>query len=141
MESAAEVSAAAILARLKAQQDGMESLLKALESGIADIADPERMQGVERLLSAIESSMADAVEALGKRDDTALNRIAEAIGSIRMPEPVVHVAAPEVTVEAVLPAPVVQVMPAEKQVGAKWKVTIPGQYGAQDRTMTIERTA
>lgn len=142
---------AAILSRLKAQQDGMERLFKAIESGMADLADPARMQGVERLLSALEAGVADAVEALGKRDDAALDRIAQAIGLIRMPDvnlaptfnvpqPVVQVAAPEVHVEAVLPpvpAPVVHIMPEPK--GATWELRIKGSYGGPDRVMTLTR--
>lgn len=145
---------AAILSRLKAQQDGMERLFKAIESGMADLADPARMQGVERILSALETGMADAVEALGRRDDAAFDRIAQAIGSIRMPDvnlaptfnvpqgpaPVVQVSAPEVHVEAVLPpvpAPVVHIMPEPK--GATWELRIKGSYGGPDRVMTLTR--
>ena len=148
---------AAALSRMKAQQDGMERLFKAVESGIADIADPTRMRGVERALAAIEAGVADAVEALGKRDDRALDRIAAAVSAIRMPNvelaPVfnvpqapaqaINVEAPSVTVEAVMPSQPAPIVNNEihlpEQTGAAWKVTLHGQHGAPARVMTIER--
>lgn len=149
--------AAAILSRLQKQQDAMQALFASVESGIADLADPARMQGVERLLSAIESGIADAVTALeATKESPALDRLVTAIEALKpavtvdvaptpvqvsVAAPVVNIEAPSVVVEASMPpaaAPVVHIMPAPQ--AATWKVTIPGSYGAPARVMTIERT-
>lgn len=153
---------AAVLSRLQKQQTAIESLFRAVESGIADLADPKRTSGIERMLSAQESALADLIEAFsGTGTADAIDRLAEAIKT--MPAPVVNVqpssvtvnvpeqkpptikVEPNVTVEAVMPAQAPPVIHNEinvpSQTGAKWKVTLPGQHGAPDRVMTIERTA
>jgi hypothetical protein len=152
---------AAILSRLSKQQESMERLFSAVEAGIADLADPARMAGIERMLSAQETALAEMIEAVGANATAAaVDRLAAAI---REAAPVVNVASPQVsvaapnvtvkveptpiTVEAVMPtppeipAPVVQVMPAQSQKGAKWEVRVPNTYGGPDRVMTIERVA
>jgi hypothetical protein len=153
---------AAVLSRLQKQQAAMESLFRAVESGIADLADPKRTSGIERMLSAQESALADLIEALkGSGTAGAIDRLAGAIRD--MPAPTVNVPAanvvvnvpeqkpptikvePNINVEAVMPAQAPPVIHNEinvpSQAGAKWKVTLPGQHGAPDRVMTIERTA
>lgn len=152
---------AAVLSRLQKQQAAMESLFRAVESGIADLADPTRTSGIERMLSAQESALADLIEAFsGTGTADAIDRLSEAIKA--MPAPVVNVQAPDVTVnvpeqksptikvepninvEAVMPAqppPVIHnQINVPSQTGAKWRVTLPGLYGAPDRVMTIEKT-
>lgn len=120
--------AAATLSRLQKQQDAMQSLFSAVEQGIADLADPRRSESIERLLGAIEGGITDIVAAMEGRTDAAMVSVAQAIAGLKA------------TVTVNVPAPVVHIMPAVQQQGAKWKMTLVGQYGAADKTMLIERT-
>lgn len=148
--------AAATLSRLQKQQDAMQSLFSAVEQGIADLADPKRSESIERLLGAIEGGIADIVAAMEGRTDAAMVSIAQAITGLKAtvtvnvpeqkpPNVNVNVNPTPITVEAIMPAvempaPVIHIMPAVQQQGAKWKMTLVGQYGAADKTMLIERT-
>ena len=128
----------AVIARL-------EQLLKSVEAGIADMADPERTKGIERMLGALESGVADIVQALSEQ------RIADAISAIKMPNveitptfnvPRQELPAINVSVDAIIPQappPIIHVMPAAEQKPARFKVTIPGQFGGPDRCFIIER--
>jgi len=130
-------------------------------------ANDKRLDSFTNLLSSIESSLADVVENVEKGGGAAaIEAMAKAIQSIQLSAPAVtvnvsptpiEVNVPEqqpptvnvqvsptpVTLEATLASPEVHnhinVPPAPDSKGAKWKVTMPTQYG--DRVMTIERTA
>ena len=144
---------AATLFRLQKQQDAMQRMFAAVESGIADLAAPERSAGVERLLSAIESGITDMVAAMEGRKDDALDRVAAAIAGLK-PEVTVNVppAKPAVVnvqvqptpikFEALMPAaapPVIHLIERESAL-RKWRITIPGSgYNAPARVMTIEQ--
>jgi hypothetical protein len=125
-------------------------------------ANDKRLDAFTTLLSSIETGMADLLENIERGGGSAaIEAMAKALGSIKMPEVTVNVnptpievKVPEqtppmvtvqvnptpVTMECVMPempAPTVNVTTPD-QKGATWKVTMPTQYG--DRVMTIERT-
>lgn len=143
--------AAAILSRLAKQQDAMQSLFSAIESGVADLADPARTAGIERMLSAQESALADMIEAMSG-PSSAIDRLTEAVKGLRMPDvnltptfnvpsapaPVVKVE-PNVTIEAVMPAqeaPVVHNHIAAPPRVKSFEIRKKNAYGA-DTVMTV----
>lgn len=143
---------AAVAERLKKQSEGMQSMMADMQSLLDRTDNATPNAGVEQALSAIESTLADVV--LGLESDRmakAIEALGEALGNL---SPVVNVpaaAAPVVTVQ-VSPTPIIfkPVMPeqappvvnftAPDTKGATWQITIPGQFGAPSRTMTITRT-
>ncbi len=128
-------------------------------------ANDARLDSFRDLLSSIESALGDLVGNIEQGGGAqAIEAMAKALGSIRMPEinftaPAIAVNVPQqaaphvnvqvnptpITVEAVMPpmpampAPVIHIMQPEKKA-AKFKVTVHGVgYNASDRTMTIEQ--
>ena len=113
-------------------------LMEALESALSDVVQalekmnaPARHKGIETILSGVESALSDLASNSEQRLD--LSPLVAAIKGLT-------IAAPSVTVEAVMPEPVVHIHPADNK-GATWDVSIPAGGGYPARTMTIKRTA
>lgn len=95
----------------------------------------------------LESALADIVAALeNKANSAALLDIAAVLRTLR---PTVNVVAPPanvtvdvqptpITVEAIMPSPVVQFLPAP-ELSASWEVRIPGSFNSPDRLIYITR--
>lgn len=143
---------AAVAERLKSQGASMQAMMDDMNALMERVSSAKPSQGIEQMLSAIESTMAEiadgmsgermakAIEALG----AAIERSAPTINIPKQATPAVtvNVNPTPITVEAVMPrqaAPVVNFTPPDMK-NATWEVRIPGQYGANDRVMTITRT-
>jgi hypothetical protein len=138
--------------RVKSQHSTMERLMANVDTLMSRAKDAPAMQGIESMLSAIESTMAEMADSLNSARMTqalealgaCIERAAPVVNVPKQPTPVVNVnvSPTPITVEAVMPrqaAPIVTVnMPDNKK--ATWEVRIPGKYGAADRVMTIKRT-
>jgi hypothetical protein len=126
-------------ARFQTQQVALTQLFSAVESSLADLADPDRTAELERVLGAIESGVADIVVALQEKTD--LQPIADAIAKITMRGNAPEQPAPVVNVTVQPAETVVHFMPQNEQTKtATWEVTLPAGGGYPKRVMTIKRT-
>jgi len=141
-------------------ETALTSLVTAIESSLADLvsameraSEGERTAGIERLLSAIESGIADIAAGAGTLSaiEAGLADIAQGVerqidlsgvvAAIRAIKPAtVNVKPTPITVQVTPSVPVVQIID-RNMAGAKWRVSMPGIDGEPARVMTIERTA
>ena len=144
METADAATVSALAAQVKVQQDALMRLIASTEQSLADV--------VQALQQRPSSAQADALQAIAAQMELALaelvgqseqSRISKALEAlamaiVSMPAPQVHVSASPALVQVnVPPAPA----PIALSGPARWRVTIPGQHGAPDRLMLIERSS
>lgn len=134
------------LERNQAAADSLKAMLAGIEAGLADIVDGQdkRQEVFHRLLLGIETALADLVGQLEK-GGTGAAAVADAIRQLKLQAPAVHVDAPTVTVEAVMPPapqPLVHLLQNEN---ATWEIEVlerdPGPGARGVKRMRITRKA
>lgn len=135
---------AAVASGLREQQAALRDLLASVESSLADMTGvlENGQKNGGQLIASIESSLADLAKGV--------EQSAKAIAGLKLQVNVPAQAAPAInvqvqptpiTVEAVMPAPVVHFLPSEERSRvATWEVTLPAGGGYPKRVMTIKRT-